>query len=535
MFGLYKGTFRPPVACRQRSPTLPTSEATMTSIRHAPVRAVLVLALCGSYSSLAAQASRSALDPITSAVIKHPITTSSAEARAHFLEGLREFDLGRLIDANVHFKAAVAADPDFAFAYLNVANTANSLEDFKTNLALAEQHAAGASDAERLQIQMARKGFDNDLAGQLALGQQLVQQYPQSPRAWLALGGAQIGLNKNEDGRASIAKALELSPKLYVAHAFMGNDYIFGEPHDFTKALAHMQQAEALAPDESNAHLLVGDAYRAQRNLEKARDEYLRGHQLDPKSAVLLVKAGHANTFLGDYAAARADYDSAMAVGRANEKAAYAPFRAYVSVYAGDPAAAIDELNRLVASVDGMGVPDPIANKVAALTNVVVIATHTRNRAAAEQALKQLEPLLMEQADQAGNPAFTRGQQAQIAYLEGWWAARRGDYTTAQTQADRISQLLEPDANPRKLEPMHQLKGFIALYQGKYQEAAGHLRQGNPFDPYVTYQLAVATEGAGDVAQAKKLFREIADYNFNALGFALVRKDARQKAGAGTD
>jgi len=30
---------------------------------------------------------------------------------------------------------------------------------------------------------------------------------------------------------------------------------------------------------------------------------------------VLLVKAGHANTFLGDYAAARADYDSAMAVG----------------------------------------------------------------------------------------------------------------------------------------------------------------------------------------------------------------------------
>src|SRR5712691_4572759 len=277
--------------------------------------------------------------------------------------------------------------------------------------------------------------------------------------------------------------------------------------------------------------MFVGDAYRAQKNLGKAREEYLRGHALEPRNAVLLVKAGHANTFLGDYAAARADYDSAMALGRANEKAAYAPFRAYVSVYAGDPAAAIAELNRLVASVDGMGVPDPKANKVAALTNVVVIATHTKNRAAVEQALKQLEPLLMQQAEEAGNPAFTRGQQAQIAYLEGWWAARRGDYTAAQTQADRISRLLEPDANPRKLEPMHQLKGFIALYQGKYQEAAGHLRQGNPFDPYVKYQLAVATEGAGDAAQAKKLFQEVADYNFNAIGFALVRKEARQKAG----
>jgi len=361
-----------------------------------------------------------------------------------------------------------------------------------------------------------------------------VAKYPQSPRAWIALAGAQIGLNKNEDARVSLTKALELAPKLYVAHATIGNDYIFGEPHDFTKALAHMQEAEALAPDESNAHLLVGDAYRAQRNLEKARDEYVRGHELDPKSAVLLVKAGHANTFLGDYTAARADYDSAMAVGRANEKAAFAPFRAYVSVYAGDPAAGIAELNRLVASVDGMGVPDPKANKVAALTNVVIIATHTKNRPAAEQALKQLEPLLMQQADVAANPAFKRGQQAQIAYLEGWWAARRGDYAAAQKQADRISQLLAPDANPRKLEPMHQLEGFVALYQGKYQDAAAHFQKGNLLDPYIKYHLAVATEGAGEVAQAKQMFREIADYNFNALGFALIRKDAQQKASAGT-
>jgi tetratricopeptide (TPR) repeat protein len=177
-----------------------------------------------------------------------------------------------------------------------------------------------------------------------------------------------------------------------------------------------------------------------------------------------------------------------------------------------------------------MGVPDPKANKVAALTNVVVIATHTRDRAAAEQALKQLAPLLMQQADEAGNPAFTRGQQAQIAYLEGWWAARRGAYAVAQKQADRISQLLAPDANPRKLEPMHQLEGLIALYQGKYRDAAAHLRQGNPLDPYIKYQLAVATEGAGEAAQAKRLYREVADYNFNALGFALVRKDAKEKA-----
>src|SRR5216110_2617412 len=344
MFGLARERSRPPVACRQRSPRLPTSETTMMSVSHASTRAALALVLASvSWSAgAAAQGPRSALDPITSAVINHPITTSSAEARAHFLEGLREFDLGRLIDANTHFKAAIAADPDFAFGYLNVANTANSLAEFRSNLALAEQHAAGASEAERLQIQMVRKGFDQDLAGQLALGQQLVQKYPGSPRAWLALAGVQGGLNRNDEARASIAKALALAPRMFVAHTALGLSYVFGEPRDFDKALQHVQQAEKLAPDEPGAHTSLGDVYRAQRNLDKAREEYARGHQLNPRDAILLVKRGHVNTLLGDYAAARADYDSAIAEGRANEKAAYAPFRAYVSAYAGEPGAAID-------------------------------------------------------------------------------------------------------------------------------------------------------------------------------------------------
>jgi len=508
----------------------------MQSLRHACVRAALaaVFASGGWYGGAAAQDPRSALDPITSAVIEHPITTSSGVARDHFLRGQRELDLARFIDANAHFKEAVAADANFAFGYLNVANTANSLAEFKSNLALAEQHAAGASDAERLQIQMARKGFDQDLTGQLALGQALIQKYPGSPRAWLALAGVQGALNRNEEARASIAKALALAPRMFVAHTTLGLSYVFGEPRDFTKALEHMQAAENLAPEEPGAHTFLGDVYRAQRHLEQARDEYARGHQLNPRDAILLVKRGHANTLLSDYPAARADYDSAIAVGRANEKAAYAPFRAYVSVYAGEPGAAIDELNRLVASVDGMGVPDPKAAKVAALSNVAVIAIHIRNQPAADQALKQLAPILMKQADEAANPAFRRGQEATVAYFDGWWAARRGDYGSAQRQADRIAQLLAPDANPRKLEPMHQLEGFIALYQGKYGDAAAHLRQGNLLDPYIKYQVAVATEGAGDVAQAKQLYREVAEYNFNTVGFALVRKDAQQKAGAST-
>ncbi len=49
---------------------------------------------------------------------------------------------------------------------------------------------------------------------------------------------------------------------------------------------------------------------------------------------------------------------------------------------------------------------------------------------------------------------------------------------------------------------------------------------------YIRYHLALAEEGAGNSAEAKKLFREVSEWNFNSVGFALVREDAAAKAGA---
>src|SRR6202008_1841356 len=148
----------------------------------------------------------------------------------------------------------------------------------------------------------------------------------------------------------------------------------------------HFQAAEALAPNESNPHDFLGDAQRALNNLPAARAEYTRGHELNPRDAGLLQQRGHVNSFAGDYAAARADYDSAFAVSRGNERGFFAPFRAYVSVYAGDAPGAIAELNKLVADADGLGLPDPVAVKINALSNVALIGIHTKDFAAAEAA-----------------------------------------------------------------------------------------------------------------------------------------------------
>jgi tetratricopeptide (TPR) repeat protein len=494
------------------------------------VATAILLSSCSASPPPSTARDVAALDGVTSGIMGMPVTTSSADARNHFLQGQRELDLARNFEALDHFRAAVAADSTFAIAYLNVANTGNSLDEFKTNLARAEGLAVGASDAEQLQIQIARKGFENDVSGQLEAAQQLVAKYPESPRAYLTLGNIQTGLNQNADARASYGKALSLAPRFAVAHIAIGTSYLFGEPRDFNQALQHFQAAEALAPNEPSMHDFLGDAQRALNNLSQARAEYTRGHELNPRDAGMLQQRGHVNSFDGDFEAARADYDSAMAVGRGNERGFFAPFRAYVSAYAGNAPGAIVELNRLVAQADGMGIPDPVTVKINALSNVAIIAIDTRDFPSADAALKQRTPLMMQQADQVGSAGFRRAQEQGVAYFNAWFAARKGEYRTAQRETDRLTKLVTPDANPRKLEPVHQLKGFIALYQGHNAEAAAHFAQGNLLDPYIKFNYAMALDGSGQGEKAKPIFRELAVYNFNSLGYALIRKEAQQMA-----
>jgi Flp pilus assembly protein TadD len=507
----------------------------MSSLRlHHPLLAVAAAVLLSSCGAAPPPSSRdlTALDGVTSAIMGLPVTTASGDARNHFLEGEREIDLGRPFDALVHFKAAAAADSTMAIAYLGLANNGNSFAEFKTNLERAEHFASRASDAEQLQIQMARKGFENDLSGQLALAEQLVAKYPNSARAYEILGVTQQGLNRSAEARASAEKALSLAPRFLLAHVDLGNSYLFNEPRDFQKALQSFQAAEALAPNEPVMHQLLGSAQRGLNNLPAAAAEYTRAHELDPHEGLMLQQRGHVNSFLGDYAAARADYDSAMALGRGNQRAGFAPFRAYVSVYAGDPKAAIAELNDLVTKIDGMNMPEPRGSKINALTNVALIGIHTKDFYAADAALKQRTTLMREQSDQGGSAAFRRAQDANIAYFDGWLAARRGAYSDAQQAANRIETLLAPDANPLKLQPMHQLEGFIALYQEKWKDAATHFAAGNLLDPYIRYNYALALDGSGDKAKAKQIFQELAVYNFNSLGYALIRKETKQKAAA---
>ena len=461
-----------------------------------------------------------------------PLSTQSATARDEFLRGLHDFDVERAPQAaRQHFDRAIAADPNFALGHLYAAFAAPTVQAYRSHLDEAIRLADRATPAEQLWIRIQRVGLDNDVNGQLALAQQLVQLTPSDPRAYGNLAGIQFNAGRRADARATLERAGQVDPNFTPTWTQLGTSYLLTEPRDVPRAEGYFRRALALQPNEPVAHDYMGDVYRAENNLPQARAEYTRMIELDPSRAGGYQQRGHVNSFLGNYAEARADYDRAVALSQPIDKPAIAVYHAIVSVHAGDPSAAEAELERLAESVDGMNIPNAVGSKIFAFSEEARIALHNRHLDVAQRAIDQLRTLYRQQSEMGRSDAFRRGNEANIDYWEGQLAARRGDYATARAKAQDMMAQMAPDQSPRKNEGAHELLGMADLLAGNYQAAAGHFAEANPDDIYVVYHRALALEGAGRSAEAKALFRQVAGWNFNGSDTALVKAEAAKKAG----
>src|SRR5262245_36367161 len=187
---------------RDSTQSFTRGDSAMTlTIRWRCATAALSFALASGISAHAAQ------------VQEIPVTTTSAAARLDFEAGQAAAARGDAQRANALFKHAVTLDPGFAYAWLNLANTSLSAQEFNSALETARRNGAAASEGERLLVDVGLTFIDNDADKRLTLSQKLVDRYPESPRAWINLGGVLGGLNRNVEARAAMHKAKQPAPK----------------------------------------------------------------------------------------------------------------------------------------------------------------------------------------------------------------------------------------------------------------------------------------------------------------------------------
>ena len=460
-----------------------------------------------------------------------PITTSSEAAKMDFIAGQAAMDAGDGVQANTLFRAAVEKDPDFAYAWLNIGNTAISGQEFVTATNRANELAEKASDAERMMIAINMRFMDNNFDEQIKIARKLVKEYPQSARAWLTLAGAENNIENYAGARSNAMKAIEVDPGFSPAYVTLASSYLFNEPKDFGQAKSYFKKVLAMEPDQDNHYWGLGDVYRAMGDLDTARDFYTRSAMLDPTNATAFTKRAHVNSFLGKFDEARADYEHAAKVSLPGARTFLANYMYFTHVYEGNPEKAVKGLKDLYGTVDGLGLEERQRDgaKVFTLTNAATICMHNGMDTEASNLLAMRAETLRQTAKLAGNDEFEKIQEANIAYFNGLAAARSGDIRAAKKYAKTNASLVKNQENPLKMQQYHDLMGLIMLKDGKHKKAVEHYRQANLNNIYTKYHLGLALEGSGEKDAAMDIFKDVANWNFNDVGYALVRQAAMKK------
>ena len=458
-----------------------------------------------------------------------PVTSKSKDAIAAFQEGLALADDGSAIKARAAFSHAIEHDSALAIAYLFRGNFVRSNEEFMNDMAMAKKHLDGASDWEKMYYDYQNTFVTNDWNKRLEIAQKIVAAYPDAARAQVDLGSTYDGNNETAKARAAYQKAIDLDPKWAGGYNSLSGSYIFSDPKDPKKGEENALKVVELLPKSSNAEVLLGDCYRAQNDMEKARTAYSKAIELNTDEPTAYYKRGHVNSFLGKYDEARQDYMKGADHDDDNLSAMLNIANTYL--YAGDHDMAVQTFMENASKLDGSGASKSkiAGQKLSYYDNCATACLHSGDITE----LKELVDLMQGPSDQVamdiGSPEAKMSEKAAMLYWQAMAAAAEGRLDDAKAKAAEIKTTLEPVKDPTKLQRYEMAMGYINMKEKKYADAVGHFEKGNPNDIYNKYWLAMANEAAGNKDKANALYKEIAAYNFNDVGNALIRNEVKKK------
>ena len=463
-----------------------------------------------------------------------PLSEAGEAALTQYKEVRRLADKGDFVAANQAARKLTLDNPKFAGGWIMLGNTALSGPQFVQATHKATETSKDGTAGEQLWAQINMTFVTNDSEEGLKLSKKLVETYPDAPRAWLVYSGYLGAQNQHEEARAAGEKVIEYAPDQAFGHNNLGFSYLFNSPKDFAEAEKHFQKAAMIEPDEDNIRVNIGDVHRAMGDLEAARGDYSAAMKIDATNAVAAVKRGHVNSFLGNYDEARADYDTGIAAGEEVTQSTLANYRAFVSIHAGDHEQAIEELKGELVRLETLDMPadQKMGGRNFILTNMADICFNYDLLDEAASAVDQLTATMAEMGVNSDDANFARQQEINAAFWRGKLAARQGDYVAATAQAETFASLAAEDTNPRKMERYHELLGLVALKQGDNEAAIDHYRHSNlstgggAGDVKNMYMLATALKGDGQNEEADELLKEVANWNFNSVWFAMLRNDA---------
>jgi tetratricopeptide (TPR) repeat protein len=453
-------------------------------------------------------------------------TTASNEASMTFNEALERNDFGEVKQSRALFQKALQQDARFAAANLFLASMAISPNEFAQYLRNAKMQLEKSSDWEKLYYEYMETFLSDNRARRIEAAQKMVAMYPTNARSYTLLGEAFAAANDIGNARKNFQQAIEADPASPLGYRSLAESFLFQDPKEYKRAEQYAAKVVSMKPC-SASYILLGDAYRAQNNLQKAKNAYGKAINADPEDPVAYYKRGHAFTFLGDFDKARTDYEKAGTLDVIVSTAIINSALTYL--YEGQPAKGMQFLLGESGKLDTKDVAKAAQVQYELLNTAAAIAFHLGDKKTMAQIVELIEPLGNELVNGVSSRETQIVEMSDMLYLKACVQVLNEDYEKADALLGDMRALLEPIQNPRKLESYELAKGFISYRKKEYPLAVTHFENAYKQNVYAEYWLAKALEAGGNPEKATNLYKDIAHYNFNGIEYALIRNEVKQR------
>ncbi|UCD64654.1 MAG: tetratricopeptide repeat protein [Candidatus Zixiibacteriota bacterium] len=214
---------------------------------------------------------------------KVPITTTSQEAMKHYLSGRDLAEKLRGPQARTHFEKAVAADPDFAMAYYQLALVQPTAKGFFEHLDRAVSLTDRVSEGERMMISGLRAGANAEILKQREIYKNLVTMFPNDERVIILLGTHYFAQQEYENAVAQYVKCSEINPDFSPPYNQLGYAYRFLTKYD--KAETAFKRYIELIPDDPNPYDSYAELLMKIGRYEESITNYRKALKIDPTFA----------------------------------------------------------------------------------------------------------------------------------------------------------------------------------------------------------------------------------------------------------
>jgi tetratricopeptide (TPR) repeat protein len=482
------------------------------------VAALLLVSACGQkQEATTAPAAEPEMKAEASAEV--PITTTSDEARALFMEGRALLDGLHFTDAHAKFVAATEADPDFTMAQVMVANTSLSAAEYFESVGKATASAAGASAGEQLYVMATVAQSENNQAAQGAALKKLVAKFPKDPRTHMVLGNFLNGQQDFAGAAEHFTHATQIDSGYAGAYNSLG--YAYRSLDQLDKAQGAFEKYVELLPNEANPQDSLAELLMEMGNYEESVKHYQAAVDLDSNFMSAYAGIARNQSLMGQGEQAQATAAKMLTAARNFPERQNAMFQSVTShLFAGDTAAALEVGTAMAAAAEAAGRHGAVGGVHEYMGDIM---NNAGDPAKAEEHFGLALEHRLKSASNDANKAqakrthmFKMAIAAMVAENAEAAAERTAEYTTA----------VEENGTAFERRRAHELNGYMAMINEDMEGGVEHLAQANQQDPHVLYWSAVAYKSLGNKDKAMDLVARAANRNTLSPNLPFVRAKA---------